>query len=259
MDPNRPARGLPGDVAEHPNDPTHWHATYGRAPSLDASHKPPADGELPDWNSCGKSNCGNHHYPLRDLPLRLGPEVGVSKCIWHCSRCVRPFSLVTLHRLPCSHTLCRDCLGAAAAAVPPAMVAHREEIDELVAQAELLLEFSAQSADVRLAQVAEQRGDDLYLQAQELMGMTCCGRAMTLERFLYCMDPEVAIGCYLAVEQLWTLMDEREYCAWRDCRAYVSVHCAYRCEEDAVEPERMHCLKCSGNSRGHGDRWQPAR
>jgi hypothetical protein len=259
MDPNRPVQTLPDDQDIDPNDPTHWHADYGKAPDVDAPLVPRATEDLPDFPSCGRYNCGNHHHGPQSPPFGLAANLDLTKQVWRCSRCAQQGNIVTMHPLPCGHAICRACLNKAAAEIDRLMQTRRVEVDTLIANAEFLTEVSAQTAEGELTALVEDTAEGFYHRAQELVGLTCCNQIMHIERYLYCLDPEVAVSLFLNLEFLWTERKDRMFCVWPDCGAPISVHCYYVNRRDRIELERMHCLVCRGNGRGNSKHWSPAR
>ena len=236
MDPNGPFQG-------YSQDTRHYHTEFGRASDSDAPARPPAD-TIPQWETCGKGNCGNHHRPA--ARFALGRPMNLHAL--HCHGCGQPHNIVSLHILPCDHALCRGCLNRAANRLSENIRSGR--VDAALTDITLRQEFGEHSASASQAGEIEDEMDDTYMEAWAVAGFTCCGQVMHMEEFMYCLDPEVAMTFWLDHDYVISVIQKREmhFCGWPDCRALVPQYCIF---VDLLRYgfEILHCPRCKGNSQ----------
>ncbi|KAJ9139334.1 hypothetical protein NKR19_g7442 [Coniochaeta hoffmannii] len=230
-----------------PNSPlNHHHSLLGRAPPYDAPITSPFSEYIPEWERCGKHNCNTHHH-MAKAPGRLvlGLDQPVVLHMWHCYGCTRPYNTVSLHFLPCSHAVCRDCLDKAATHAHNTIQRNKNQVDDILSNAFLRREMAAEVDDPDVAaQLAEDEGT-IFAAAYALAGFTCCGQDMRLTRFLYCMDGQVAMRFWCDYEYMLTPPEKRNYCGWPDCRAFVPGKCGFI--DKSGLPTMLHCPECRGN------------
>jgi hypothetical protein len=187
----------------------------------------------------------------------------------HCSRCSRSFNTVSLHFLPCNHTLCRDCLNTVALAVHNTIRENKEEIDNNLANAFLRSKISTHTEDPEIAAQMAREEAEIFASVLDLAGFTCCGQPTRLGRFLYCMDARIAKLFWCDHDYLDTQPERRNFCGWPDCRAFVPSKCGF-VDRAGYRPAMLHCPSCRGNGmlvawdnlsprthQGAGNVWMP--
>lgn len=241
MDPNRPFQGL------QKTDLWHFHAHLRRVSDSDSSCNPPYSQHIPQFEHCGKDNCNNHHYPgIQWGPDRqfLGLDRAVNMHMLHCYGCCQPKSIVSLHILPCNHALCHDCLNKTVELLHENL--QSGEVTHALGNA-LLRGGLAKQTD---SAVLDNEVSELEHAALTMAGFFCCGQAIHLERFLYCMDREVALQFWLDTEYLLASFqqDPLDHCGWPDCGAFVPRWCIFE-DMDGYGQDILHCPTCTGNSQ----------
>ncbi|KAB5535308.1 hypothetical protein GE09DRAFT_357754 [Coniochaeta sp. 2T2.1] len=241
MDPNRPFCGIP-------SDPTHFHAEMGRVPDIHGPLSPPFSQYIPQWEKCGKHNCGNHHYQAAYLAPPL-PDFAqpFTEHVRNCTTCNLPKNVVELHFLDCGHTFCRDCLNQMATRTHESIKAKKAKLDELIGNAFALEKAAEHAASAVAAGALEDMADAMTAEVFDMANLSCCRETIPLGSFLYCMDPAVALQCWLDIDHLNTPRECHNICGWPDCGAFVSDKCGFY--PRGKGPVVLHCPSCRGNGQ----------
>lgn len=212
---------------------------------------PSVAARIPKWEACGEQSCGRHeqHYSstfyVPDLVQGDAPAAEHDES--PCDECEDEPGMSNLHVLNCGHKLCRSCLNDKARSCHEKMVRNKDQIDHLLKVAE----FVAQGAtDLHNSPeyAAETLNSEMIWrhQAYELTGFVCCGKVSGLQKFIPCMEPDVAKNVWTDVFRLVTPVDRRLLCGWPDCQAFVPWVCF---SDHGGRGIRWHCVKCGGNSQ----------
>lgn len=218
---------------------------YLHEPALDQSDEPIPPPEkvrskLPNFEACKPdTSCHNHKKPRTTGPIK-------------CNGCkATVFTTSSMHKLPCQHWLCLECLQQAAKS--PIEKLKDDTISATVQR--LMKECRKEEVHAALAGSEISRAllidsaHGLWNTARDHAALTCCGVNMELiENFLPCLDPAHARGLWLVDEYFkYIETDEVLYnCGWPDCGIFISPVAGWH---NGMGEPRWHCVACGGNSQ----------
>lgn len=209
---------------------------------------PPSVAEaIPDWSICGPQSCGDHHHhPALVHPGLAQENAADSSPDFVCDVCDGRESTLQMHLLHCGHRFCRPCLNLAATVAHSTILENEEEIDLLLSLHDDFAEDAYLNRDKpKLAATLKEKALSWRREAWELSGFMCCGEMSGFWKYTSCMDPGIAKAAWKDFHYLRTPVEDRLFCGWPDCNAFVPQVCWYVREKSP----RWYCVSCGGNSQ----------
>jgi len=238
-----------------------------RFPVADEPIPPPrwvVDNIVPELNTNASGNyeiCSHDTTTTTTTGTSSKSEDGDSSRIRTCSKCHSSFPQMTLHPLPCGHSLCKPCILKCMKHTESRIAdpVNRYRLDSILNQMVFLQQIHSRPhtgpGEKTRAETEYSRKKHLR---DELAGLTCCEIPMHLERYSSCLHPDDALYYSEMLSWLATPASMRRVCAWPDCGFLIRQRAVYISErKEDYEAEVFYCLECGGNSiEGPDQRWQ---